>query len=156
MVFVRVTVMVLTRDGVGHTAWAPEGRSQVGPKGCKLEFGARRAPRLLVVYEINEYSIKLNTANNNWRNHILNRFCCKIRTFVWIVHTWLGLWCPKHLYANRRFAFLEILSNHVILWLVLKWFLIEADLWQMDEMRKLFFCELLDALHLPTLILSRS
>ena len=37
--------------GVGHTAWAPvgrEGRSQAGPKGRKLEVGARRAPRLLV------------------------------------------------------------------------------------------------------------
>ena len=32
---------------VGHTAWAPEGhngRSQGGPKGRKLEVGARRAP----------------------------------------------------------------------------------------------------------------
>ena len=35
---------------VGHTAWAPEGRDghyQAGPKGCNLEVGARRAPRLL-------------------------------------------------------------------------------------------------------------
>ena len=34
-----------------HTAWAPEGRegqSQAGPKGHKLEVGARRAPKLLV------------------------------------------------------------------------------------------------------------
>ena len=32
---------------VGHTAWAPEGRegrSQGGPKGRRLEVGARRAP----------------------------------------------------------------------------------------------------------------
>ena len=39
---------------VGHTAWAPEGRegrSQAGPKGRKLEVGARRAPRPLVVYK---------------------------------------------------------------------------------------------------------
>ena len=38
---------------MGHTAWAPEGRegrSQAGPKGRKLEVGAWRAPRLLVVY----------------------------------------------------------------------------------------------------------
>ena len=38
--------------GVGHMAWAPEGRegqSQAGPKGRKLEVGARRAPRLLVI-----------------------------------------------------------------------------------------------------------
>ena len=37
---------------LGHTAWAPEGRngrSQGGPKGRKLEVGARRAPKLLVV-----------------------------------------------------------------------------------------------------------
>ena len=37
---------------MGHTAWAPEGRegrSQRGPKGRKLEVGARRAPKLLVV-----------------------------------------------------------------------------------------------------------
>ena len=36
---------------MGHTAWAPEGRegrSQRGPKGRKLEVGARRAPKLLV------------------------------------------------------------------------------------------------------------
>ena len=36
---------------VGHTAWAPEGRegrSQGGPKGHRLEVGARRAPKLLV------------------------------------------------------------------------------------------------------------
>ena len=35
---------------VGHTAWAPEGRkgrSQGGPKGHRLEVGARRAPKLL-------------------------------------------------------------------------------------------------------------
>ena len=33
---------------VGHTAWAPEGcegRSQGGPKGRRLEVGARRAPQ---------------------------------------------------------------------------------------------------------------
>ena len=33
--------------GVGHTAWAPEGRegrSQAGPKGHQIEVGARRAP----------------------------------------------------------------------------------------------------------------
>ena len=38
--------------GVGQTAWGPEGREgryQAGPKGCNLEVGARRAPRLLVV-----------------------------------------------------------------------------------------------------------
>ena len=37
--------------GVGHTAWAPEGRegrSQAGPKGRQLEVGPRRGPRLLV------------------------------------------------------------------------------------------------------------
>ena len=37
---------------VGHTAWVPEGcegRSQAGPKGRKLEVGAQRAPKLLVV-----------------------------------------------------------------------------------------------------------
>ena len=34
----------------GTVAWVtrPEGRSQAGPKGRKLEVGARRAPRLLV------------------------------------------------------------------------------------------------------------
>ena len=40
---------------MGHTAWAPdgrEGRSQAGPKGRQLEVGARRAPRLLVIYKI--------------------------------------------------------------------------------------------------------
>ena len=38
--------------GVGHTAWAPEGRegrSQAGPKGRQLEVGSRRGPRLLVL-----------------------------------------------------------------------------------------------------------
>ena len=38
---------------VGHTAWAPEGREwhyEAGPKGRSLEVGARRAPRLLVLY----------------------------------------------------------------------------------------------------------
>ena len=38
---------------VGHTAWAPEGREgryQAGPKGRTLEVGARRAPRLLVLW----------------------------------------------------------------------------------------------------------
>ena len=37
---------------MGHTAWAPEGRegrSQGGPKGRRLEVGARRAPKLLVL-----------------------------------------------------------------------------------------------------------
>ena len=37
---------------VGHTAWAPEGRkgrSQAGPKGRKLDVGAQRAPRILVI-----------------------------------------------------------------------------------------------------------
>ena len=37
--------------GVGHTAWAPEGRegrSQAGPKGRQPEVGPRRGPRLLV------------------------------------------------------------------------------------------------------------
>ena len=39
--------------GVGHMAWAPEGRkgregrSQAGPKGRNLEVGPRRGPRLL-------------------------------------------------------------------------------------------------------------
>ena len=44
----------------GHTAWAPEGRegrSQRGPKGRKLEVGARRASKLLVFYlSISSYS----------------------------------------------------------------------------------------------------
>ena len=35
---------------MGHTAWAPEGRYQAGPKGRNLEVGARRAPRLLVLH----------------------------------------------------------------------------------------------------------
>ena len=40
---------------VGHTASAPEGREgryQAGPKGRSLEVGARRAPRLLVLYNM--------------------------------------------------------------------------------------------------------
>ena len=33
---------------MGHMAWAPEGRSQAGPKDHWLEVGAQRAPTLLV------------------------------------------------------------------------------------------------------------
>ena len=38
---------------VGPTAWSPEGRkgrSRAGRKGHKLEFGAQRAPRFLVIF----------------------------------------------------------------------------------------------------------
>ena len=53
--------------GVGHTAWAPEGhegQSQKGQKGLKLEVGARRAPRLLVLLYvlIDESSPKIQFA----------------------------------------------------------------------------------------------
>ena len=43
---------------MGHTAWAQgrKGQSQRGPKGGKLEVGARRAPKLLV-YIYNIYDI---------------------------------------------------------------------------------------------------
>ena len=47
---IRVRCIAMERC-VGHTAWAAEGRegwSQAGPKGHKLEVGARRAPKLLV------------------------------------------------------------------------------------------------------------
>ena len=40
---------------MGHTAWAPEGREgrhQAGPKGRSLEVRARRAPRLIVLYNL--------------------------------------------------------------------------------------------------------
>ena len=46
--------------GVGHTAWAPEGRegrSQAGPKGRQLEVGPRRGPRLLVHIYIYIYGL---------------------------------------------------------------------------------------------------
>ena len=33
---------------VGYPAWSPEGQSQAGPKGRKLEVRPRRGPRLLV------------------------------------------------------------------------------------------------------------
>ena len=50
---------------MGHTAWAPvgrEGRSQAGPKGHRLEVGARRAPKLLVyIYIITRYTYLLDS-----------------------------------------------------------------------------------------------
>ena len=49
----RTCIVHSRNDGVGHTAWAPEGRkarSLAGPKGPKLEVGAQRAPKLLVCY----------------------------------------------------------------------------------------------------------
>ena len=47
---------------MGHTAWAPEGRegrSQAGPKGRKLEVGARRAPKLLVLWYFPNIKIEI-------------------------------------------------------------------------------------------------
>ena len=45
---------------MGHTARAAEGRegrSRAGPKGHQLEVGARRAPKLLVIYMVLSISI---------------------------------------------------------------------------------------------------
>ena len=39
-------------SSVHHTAWAPEGRSQAGPKCRQLKVGAQRAIRLLFRYII--------------------------------------------------------------------------------------------------------
>ena len=62
--FVRWSVMFFTPSNdtiqwphcyVRHTAWEPEGRegrSQGGPKGRKVEVGAQRAPKLLVMYNL--------------------------------------------------------------------------------------------------------
>ena len=56
---------------VGHTAWAPEGRegrSQAGPKGRRLEVGARRAHRLLVILYLFIFILieKIGTRLNNY------------------------------------------------------------------------------------------
>ena len=55
---------------VGHTAWAPEGRegrSQRGPKGLKLEVGAQRAPKLLVlIYSLPPYVWQIFALNTDF------------------------------------------------------------------------------------------
>ena len=46
---VHTYIVYSHNDGVSHTARAPEGRegqNQAGPKGHKLEVGARRAAKL--------------------------------------------------------------------------------------------------------------
>ena len=58
---------------MGHTAWAPkgrEGRSQGGPKGCRLEVGAQRASKLL--------------AKKWWRAMLLDLPACLPKRFVTI------------------------------------------------------------------------
>ena len=50
-----MTIFLQMHCCVGHTAWAPEGReerSQGGPKGRRVEVGARRAPKLQVDHNL--------------------------------------------------------------------------------------------------------
>ena len=49
-----------------HTAWAPEGRSQTGPKGRQTEVRAQRAPRLLVL-NIKEVPLFWNMTKLHWK-----------------------------------------------------------------------------------------
>ena len=67
----------LSNDRIVTCVTWPEGRSQGGSKGRKVEVGARRAPKLLVYIYYSE--------NNAWISQFLRCFCCI-----------LYLYCHRH------------------------------------------------------------
>ena len=47
-----------------------EGRSQAGPKGRKLEVGAQRAPKLLVIYIIVAVTMNMAELGTSWQSAV--------------------------------------------------------------------------------------